>query len=324
MKKIKQSASRLKNLLTNDNVPKYINEITSCVSTKSFEPKLIVWNCLHSVAEHFANTGELDKQKAYDKLEEYKWEYTVIVEWEIIHLREWLLEECIEWIENWFENWKDVFRRWLAEWRVEDELFSWFIDLITDEWDIIDWKFVSNFNNDARYKTLEWYYVQWALYCRWYYNKYNKLPRSIQFIKILKANTRISSVWILSKEKICNMIEEQSWIDVSDERSNKDVKREHLLAKYAIYRPKNETMNIIPDDSLLQFWNNILDIAVKIRDKVYESMEVKERKDNSEWEELAIAIYDSSAISDYISFMVKKFQNTVDSFCKQYYEQVKQ
>ena len=91
MKKIKQSASRLKNLLTNDNVPKYINEITSCVSTKSFEPKLIVWNCLHSVAEHFANTGELDKQKAYDKLEEYKWEYTVIVEWEIIHYR---LEVC--------------------------------------------------------------------------------------------------------------------------------------------------------------------------------------------------------------------------------------
>jgi len=66
----KLSASSLKDLL--NDYHRFESRFTSCIQLKKFNPAYVSGQCLHSVAEHYANTGELNKQVAYDMLENKK------------------------------------------------------------------------------------------------------------------------------------------------------------------------------------------------------------------------------------------------------------
>jgi len=312
----KLSASSIKDIVKEFH--KFLTRFVSPIQLKSFNPAYVSGQCLHSIAEHFANTGELNKQVAYDLLETKKGEFTLIIDWEIEHTREPYIDEVIEAIENWFENMKWILKRWTPEVKIDDENFTWFIDLITEDWEIRDWKFVNSYNKAWMFDSMPWYLIQWALYTRRYNNQYWKLPTGIKFIEILKKDTRITEPWYNTKEKIINLIEEEKWIDLTEARTDRKMTREILIATYEPKDKQHSIINIIPDDSLLQFWEDVLAMWIKIRNKIYEGEEIQKRINESEWEELALSISDANVMSDYISFQVAKFQKMVNLFVQNY------
>ena len=314
----KLSASSLKDLL--NDYHRFESRFTSCIQLKKFNPAYVSGQCLHSIAEHYAKTWELNKQVWYDLLETKKWEFTIIIDDQIEHTREPYIDECIEAIENWFENMSGIIQQWEPEIKIEDENFTWFIDLIKDD-EIRDRKFVNSYNKAWLFDSMPWYLIQWALYTRRYNNQYWKLPTAVKFIEILKKNTKITEPWYNTKEKIISLIEEDKWINLDEARTDRKMTREKLIEMYEPKDKQYSIINIIPDNSLLQFWEDVLELWIKIRNKIIDSWEIIERIKNFEWDELAVAIYDANAISDYISFYVAKFQKLVNSFCSKYYEQ---
>ena len=311
----KLSASSLKDLL--NDYHRFESRFTSCIQLKKFNPAYVSGQCLHSVAEHYANTGELNKQVAYDMLENKKWEFTIIIDGEIERTREPYIDECIEAIENWIENMSWIIQQGNPEVKIEDDNFTWFIDLIKND-EIWDWKFVNSYNKAWMFDSMPWYLIQWALYTRWYNNTYWKLPTAIKFIEILKKNTAITEPWYNTKEKIISLIEEDKWINLDGARIDRKITREKLIEMYQPKDKQYSIIDIIPDQSLLQFWEDILSLGIKIRNKIIDSEEIRNRMKQED--NIDVAISDANSISDYISFQVAKFQKLVNLFCSKYNE----
>ena len=300
----KLSASSLKDLLKD--YPRFEQRFTTWITIKTFNPAFVVWNCLHSVAEHYAITGELDIEKAYEQLENKKWEFTIIIDNDIVHTRtDEQIEECKEWIANWFENMKWVLRRWEAEIQIDDDDFTWFIDNLENE-EITDWKFVNKFNSKWLFDSIPWYLIQWSLYANSYFKKQGNLPKVIRFVEILKTQPYITKWYWVTKEVIINAIEEQQWIDLTSARTDRKYTIDMLLEEHKPRQNATQIISFIPDEEFCKFWQDILDLWIKIRDMIYEFGLQKEK--DVQW------------TSEVISYYIKKFQDLVNDRVKKYYD----
>lgn len=263
-----------------------------------------IWSCLHKIAEHYSNTWEFSKDVWFMLL----WE---IIETNKIKNDDWTtidyfndeeLEKMILSIDSAYENLKDTLIEWWdTEVKAETDDFVWYIDLIKD-WQIIDYKFVKNFNSKWMFDSIPSYLIQMSLYSVWYLDKFWKLPLWCAVIEVKKWDTLISDPQYIKKDYIIDLIKKQN----PYEEINEKLTKEKLVETYAPREKWFQWLRFNVDSDFIDFWNSILLLALNIRNLIidYSHCDDDEEKRN---------------INTKVKVNIKNFKLIVNSFVDKYY-----
>lgn len=302
MSKKKLSASTIKYLL--DNEYKFVNKFTVWIDVDPMNVNFAIWSCLHKIAEHYSNTWEFSKDVWFMLL----WE---IIETNKIKNDDWTtidyfndeeLEKMILSIDSAYENLKDTLIEWWdTEVKAETDDFVWYIDLIKD-WQIIDYKFVKNFNSKWMFDSIPSYLIQMSLYSVWYLDKFWKLPLWCAVIEVKKWDTLISDPQYIKKDYIIDLIKKQN----PYEEINEKLTKEKLVETYAPREKWFQWLRFNVDSDFIDFWNSILLLALNIRNLIidYSHCDDDEEKRN---------------INTKVKVNIKNFKLIVNSFVDKYY-----
>jgi len=253
-------------------------------TTKFFKKEFAIGKALHKVAELKASWLEVTVEDAILALENEIAEATIIIDDDIKRMYD--LEEVDE-IKQQLILMFDFFIKqvpeWIPEWKIEDDNFVWYIDLLTDE-EIIDYKVVSNFS-----WLTEWYLIQWAVYAKFHPDK-----KRIRFIELTKPKTDFKYT---KKDDIIDMIEREYSIDLTDAMVDRKMTRELLVEKYPITWCGRKDVVIPVTPELLAFSEQIYTKAIELRQLAYDLQE--------SWDK-----------NDLFSYRVYEFRNLIKSFKK--------
>lgn len=308
----KLSASTIKTLVKDPY--KFLNKFTFWLDLDEYWIWFTVGRCLHKVCEIYTTTWEYQPWAAFDMMAEELESMKLIDEnWEEIYpFSDSELEIAVEQLEYGAKNVKWCLMRWWeSETKIDTDDFTWFIDLI-HEWSIYDYKFVKSFNSKWMYDSIAEYLIQWALYCKWYLDNRWELPKWCHFIEILKSDTLIKEVWYNKTVDLQQMIAEQ----YPDVDVDPKWKREYMVTNFKLNKKQYQFISFPVNDSFIQFWTDILSMALKLRWLMYDVKKVQLSLDKKATETL---VNKKVKMNNEIKIVLKKFRELINQRVSLYY-----
>lgn len=322
----KLSATRIKDL-SKWNISDFISKLLMDIRV-AWESDFLYftpWKVLHSIAEDYVNGIEPTIEKAMEYLDREKAEYTNIVDWDISEaFTQEDLSTVIDHILCWFDNMKWIIPKWIAEGKIETDDFVWYIDLETED-EIVDYKFVKSFNSKWQYDSVPWYIIQWALYAL-----HKPHIKRVKFIEILKTKPLITKWYGVTKPYITEQIQLQFWV-IPDPKLTID----QLLEEYKPAKPATQEIVFECTDEFIKFWQDVLDISIKVRNMILEANNNKSKakaewilKAIESWDEITIELImeiekwmeiNTNELSEKIWYEVSKLKKLVDDKVNDYY-----